>query len=108
MITVNVINTALLLGFLTIASAYILYFGILTGLPPIILIESIIVAFIAGVLIKQRMGAIASSITYVALLTIITIVSTTITGVMATHVYAGILLAVNIVLVILGIGLIKR
>ncbi len=104
----STINTVLTLGFLALISAYILYFGTIAGLPPIILVESIIIAFMVGVIIKQRTGIITSSIAYIASLTMVIVTGTTITEILAIHVYAGILLAVNIVLALLALGSIKR
>ncbi len=104
----NPINIALILGFTLIISVYILYFGILVGLPVIILIEATTISIMTGFLFSQRKGFLTSIFVYIFALAILIISSINMTGVLTLHIYAGILLAVNIVLALLNIGSIRR
>jgi len=105
---VNILDSVLFVGFLTITSAYVVYFSIMLGLHVIILAEILAIAIMVGIIIRQRAGIILSSIVYIATLVSLVIGSSSISGVLAIHIYAGILLAVNIILALLSIGFIRR
>ena len=104
----STVNKILTMGFLLIVSAYIVYFGAIAGLSAIILAETLLLAILVGLLIKQRLGILPSSIVYIVLLAAMIGASTGISGIIAQHVYTGILLAVDIILALLAVGFMKR
>ncbi len=103
----SVVNKILAIGFLAVISAYIVYFGAIAGLSAIILAETLLLAVLVGLLAKQRLGALPSSIIYIILLIAMIGASTSVTGLIAQHIYTGILLAADIILALLTVGFMK-
>lgn len=104
----GIADKILVLGFLLIASAYIVYFGAIAGLSVIILVETLLLASLVGLLTKQRLGVLPSSMIYITLLAVMIETSSSVSSIIAQHVYMGILLAADIILALLTVGLMKR
>ena len=104
----SIVNKILIIGFLLIVSAYIVYFGAIAGLSAIILVETLLLAVLVGLLAKQRLGVLLSSIIYIILLIAMIGAGTSVSSIIAQNVYTGILLAADIILALLAVGSMKR